>query len=157
MPVKDLAPGRQSRKRARASRPARRPQRAHASYLALVRLYPIHPIRSAEDLDEAITVLRKLLKRRKALDPQEQDYFDSLSHEVERYETEAVPMPVVSGVAMLRHLIEARDATLTQVAEDTGIALSTLSSVLKGARPLNLGHIKALAPYFGVEPAVFLD
>jgi antitoxin component HigA of HigAB toxin-antitoxin module len=157
MAVKEQSRGRGARHPAKAARPAGRPRRVSASYLALVRAYPLHPIRSAEDLDEAVAVLDKLLGRRKALDPQEQDYFDSLSHAIERYEAEAVPMPAVSGAAMLRHLIEARDASLSQVAAGTGVALSTLSSVLNGARELNLNHIKLLAPYFGVEPAVFLD
>jgi HTH-type transcriptional regulator / antitoxin HigA len=157
MTVKESARGRKARKPAKTSRLTSGPRRVSASYLALVRAYPLHPIRSDEDLDEAIAVLDKLMGRRKALDPQEQDYFDSLSHAIERYEAEAVPMPAVSGAAMLRHLIEARDAKLSQVAEGTGVALSTLSSVLNGGRELNLNHIKLLAPYFGVEPAVFLD
>ncbi len=127
-----------------------------SSYLALVAAYPIHPIHSEEDLDQAITVIDGLLGRRKPLDPQEQDYLDSLSHEVERYEAEAHPMPAVSDVAMLRHLIESREATLSEVAEATGIALSTLSSVLSGKRPLNRNHIETLAAHFGVEPGVFL-
>jgi HTH-type transcriptional regulator/antitoxin HigA len=126
------------------------------SYLALVVAYPNHPIRSEEDLDEAIAVIDKLLSRRKPLDPQEQEYLDSLSHEVERYEAEAHPMPAVSDAALLRHLIEAREGTLSEVAAATGIALSTLSSVLSGKRSLNRKHIEKLAPYFGVEPGVFL-
>ncbi len=131
-------------------------RRASSSYLALVITYPIHPIHSEEDLDQAIAVIDKLLSRRKPLDPQEQDYLDSLSNEVERYEAVAHPMPAVSDAAMLRHLIEARAVKLSEVAEATGIALSTLSSVLSGKRHLNRSHIEKLAPYFGVEPAVFL-
>jgi HTH-type transcriptional regulator/antitoxin HigA len=130
--------------------------RANASYLALVRVYPIHPIRSEEDLDDAIAVVDWLLSRRRQLDPQEKDYLESLSHEIERYEAVAHPMPAVSGAAMLQHLLEAREATLSEVADRTGIALSTLSAVLNNKRNLNLTHIQALAPYFGVEPAVFL-
>jgi HTH-type transcriptional regulator / antitoxin HigA len=131
--------------------------RVSTSYLALVVAYPIHPIRSDEDLGEAIGVIDKLLARKKPLDPQEQDYLDSLSHEVERYEAEAHPMPAVSDAAMLRHLIEARDVKLSEVAEVTGIALSTLSSVLTGKRQINRNHIEKLAPYFGVEAGVFLN
>jgi HTH-type transcriptional regulator/antitoxin HigA len=118
--------------------------------------YPIHPIRSEKDLDQAIAVIDKLISRRKPLDPQEKDYLDSLSHEVERYEAVAHPMPAVSDAAMLRHLIEARGVTLSEAAKGSGIALSTLSSVLSGKRHLNRSHIEKLAPYFGVEPAVFL-
>jgi HTH-type transcriptional regulator / antitoxin HigA len=108
-----------------------------SSYLALVAVYPIHPLRSEEDLDQAIAVIGKLLSRRKPLDAQEKDYLESLSHEVERYEEEGHPMPAVAEADMLRHLIDAREVTLLEVAEGTGIAVSTLSSVLSGKRRLN--------------------
>ena len=162
MPVQESAPeqkarntrhpARKSRKRAKKMRVIRlrapRTARVSSSYLALVMAYPIHPIRSDEDLDEAIRIIDKLLGRKKPLDPQEQDYLDSLSHEVEHYEAEAHPMPAVSGAAMLRHLIEARDVKLSEVAEGTGIALSTLSSVLSGKRQINRNHIAKLADSF---------
>jgi HTH-type transcriptional regulator / antitoxin HigA len=151
---------RKSRKTAKATRVVRLRvppgRRVNSSYLALVVAYPIHPIRSEEDLDQAIAVIDRLLSRRKPLDSQEQDYLESLSHEVERYEAEAHPMPAVSDAAMLRHLIDAREARLSDVAQATGIVLSTLSAVLSGKRPLNRKHIEKLAPYFGVEPGVFL-
>jgi HTH-type transcriptional regulator/antitoxin HigA len=145
MAVKEIARGCRAR------------QYASASYLALAKAYPIHPIRSEEDLDTAIAVVDRLLSRRKPLAPPEQDYLESLSHEIERYEAVAHPMPAVSGAAMLRHLVEARGVTLSKLAEETGIAVSTLSAVLNHRRNLNLTHIEKLAPYFGVEPSVFLD
>jgi HTH-type transcriptional regulator/antitoxin HigA len=130
--------------------------RANRAYLALVKKYPIHPLRSAEDLDRAIEVVDGLLSRQMPLDPQEQDYLDSLSHEIERYEAMAIPMPAVSDAAMLRHLIDAKGVTLSEASAATGIVISTLSAVMTGKRKLNLHHIQKLAPYFGVHPGVFL-
>lgn len=156
MAITELAEERRARKPGKARR-SKRGRRASLSYLALARVYPIHPIRSENDLDEAIAVVDGLLSRRKPLDPQEQDYLDSLGHEIERYEAAAHPMPAVSGSSVLRHLIEAREVTLSQVAAATGIVVSTLSAILAGKRSLNLAHLRVLAPYFGVEPSVFLD
>ena len=119
--------------------------------------FPIRPLRSEADLDQAIKILDRLLSRKKPLDEQEQGYFDSLSHEIERYEESNVPMPKVSGTAMLRHLIEAGELTLSSVASATGIAVSTLSSVMSGKRELNRNHIEKLAAFFGVAAGVFLD
>jgi HTH-type transcriptional regulator/antitoxin HigA len=130
---------------------------ASTSYLALTRAYPIHPIRSDADLDHAIAVLDSLQARAEPLDPQEQDYLESLAHEVERYEEEAYPMPAVSGGDMLRHLLEAHGTTISALARATGIAVSTLSSVLTNKRQLTLKHIPLLAAFFGVEQAVFLE
>jgi HTH-type transcriptional regulator/antitoxin HigA len=131
--------------------------RASASYLALARVYPIHPIRSDADLDLAIATLDGLQVRPEPLDSQEQDYLESLANEIERYESEAYPMPAVSGADMLRHLLDAHDTSISAVAEATQIAVSTLSAVLKNKRKLNLNHIRALATHFGVENAVFLE
>jgi HTH-type transcriptional regulator/antitoxin HigA len=148
----------------RSRKPLRRPtrgtvrrrSRASAAYLALAKVFPIQPIRSDKELDLAIAVVDKLLSRRKALSDQEQGYLESLSHEIERYESAAYPIPDVSGSAMLRHLLDAREATLSDVAEATGLALSTLSAILNDKRQLTLRHIHKLAPYFGVEPGVFV-
>ncbi len=158
-----------TKKATRSHRPALRPRkgsprraaRGSDSYLALARAFPLCPLRSEADLDRATRVLEGLLSRTRPLDAKEQDYLEVLSHEIERYEAEAYPMPEVSGADMLRYLIDQREVTLSEVAQATGVAVSTLSDILnqKAARKrkLNLDHIQALAPYFGVEPAVFLD
>lgn len=119
---------------------------------------PFHsPLRSDEELAEAIRVLDRLLSRKKPLDDQEQGYLESLSHEIRRFEDVNVPMPAVSGVVLLRHLIDARNATLSEVALGTGIAVSTISPILSGKRQLNRTHITNLASYFGVAPGLFLS
>jgi HTH-type transcriptional regulator/antitoxin HigA len=130
--------------------------RANARYLKLATAFPIRPLCSDVELDQAIGVIDRLLSRKQPLDQQEQGYLESLSHEIERYEAANVTIPNVSGAAMLRHLIETRDITLSELAATTGIAISTLSSVLGGKRELNRRHIEKLAPYFGVSPGVFL-
>ena len=138
-------------------RPARRKRLvASATYLALIAAYSIHPLRSDADLDDAIDMVDSLLSRSRPLDAQEKDYLDCLSHEIERYEEVVYPMPALSQADLLRQLMEARDATLSDVATGAGIAISTLSSILSEKRKLNLAHIRHLAPYFGVEPGVFL-
>src|SRR5687768_11519046 len=91
----------------------RKPAGASASYLALASAYPIHPIRSDDDLDNAIAMVDSLLSRPEPLDNQEQDYLESLGHEIERYEALAYPMPPLSESALLRQLMDARDATLS--------------------------------------------
>jgi HTH-type transcriptional regulator/antitoxin HigA len=131
--------------------------RASASYLTLAKRLPIKPIATESELDAAITVIDELLCRTKPLDPMESGYLESLSREIERYEDEAYPMPPVSDAEMVRHLIEAKEVTMSQVAAATGIAVSTISSVVAGKRQLNRNHIAKLAPYFGVEPGVFLE
>ena len=141
----------------RTSRTSTPSRGARESYFSLFRAFPIRPIRSEKELDEAIEVARKLFCRGKPLNRAEDDYFQLLSHEIERYEAVAYPMPPVPPAEMLRHLMEGHDTTLSKVADGSGVSLSTLSAVLNGKRKLNLTHIRSLASYFGVEPSVFLD
>ena len=124
-------------------------------YLELIRLFPLRPIRDDAELDAAIAVI-DALSDRGGLTPDEEDYLDVLGDLVEKYETEAHPMPAVSDAEMLRHLMEARETTQAAVASATGIAVSTVSEILAGKRALNRGHVEALARHFHVSPAVFL-
>ncbi len=123
-------------------------------YLELVLQFPLRPLRSDEELDEAIKMVDSLLTQ-KALAPEEDDYLEVLSDQVERYETEEYPMAPVSDGEMLRHLIEAKGVSQTEVAKGTGIVDSTISEVLSGKRSLKREHIGKLAKYFNVPPTVF--
>ncbi len=124
-------------------------------YLDLVRQFPLRPIRSEKVLDRATKVIDSLIDCT-SLSADQRDYLNVLSDLVEAYEEERYPMPKISDARMLRHLIEARGVSQTEVAKATGIANSTISAVLKGVRQLTREHIGQLAKYFHVEPGVFI-
>lgn len=125
-------------------------------YLALIQALPLRPLRGEADLDRAIAMI-DALSDREELAPAERDYLLVLAELIARYEDEHHPMPPVSGVQMLRHLIEAKGVTQARVAIETGIAESALSEVLAGKRQLNVRYIAALSRYFHVNPGVFIS
>jgi HTH-type transcriptional regulator/antitoxin HigA len=125
-------------------------------YVKLVRLFPLRPIRSERELDRASEVIDALLVRATPLAPLERDYLEVLGDLVERYEDAHHPMPEASGADVLRHLMEARGVTQSEVAAATGIVNSTISAVLSGKRRLSVGHIEKLAAFFHVGPGAFL-
>ena len=127
------------------------------AYLALVHAFPLKPLRSEEELDEAIRIVGGLLIRMKSLTEGEHDYLECLGYMIEIYEQEHYPMPAIDPARMIRHYMEARDLTASEVARGAGIAVSTLSAILNGKRKLTLDHIGRLAPFFHVKPSVFLD
>ena len=112
-------------------------------------------LRSDADLAKAIEQIDNLL-RKSALTRAEQALLRVLTGLVEKYESQAVQMPAVSDVEMLRHLIEANDLTQMKLAEETGIAMSTISEILHGKRKMNVSHIRAFAKRFGVKAGAFL-
>jgi HTH-type transcriptional regulator/antitoxin HigA len=125
-------------------------------YLDLIRRFPLRPIRTDDELAAANRVLDLLLARDE-LSADETDYLDVLGGLMERYEDEAHPLPPITDVDMLRYLIESRDVTQAKVAAGTGIVEPTISAILSGKRGLNRNHITALARFFQVSPAVFLN
>lgn len=129
--------------------------RASERYLALVKAFPLRPLGSDNELDEAIAMIDSLLDR-DDLAADEEDYLDVLSDQVERYEREHHPMPAVSDADMLRHLMESRGLTQTELAAATGVVVSTISSILSGKRRINRQHIEKFATHFKVNPSVFL-
>jgi len=132
-----------------------KPKNRRDRYLEWIREFPLRPIRSDKELQRALAVVDRLLDKKRPVQG-ERDYLDVLSSLVHRYEQERRPMPTVSDADMLRHLIEAKDVTQAQLARDTGIAESTISTVLGGGRRLSRNHIEKLARYFHVGAGAFL-
>jgi HTH-type transcriptional regulator/antitoxin HigA len=126
-----------------------------SKYLSLVRRFPLRPIRSEEELDRAVEVINGLIDRARGLTADEEDYLDVLGSLVKEYESATIPEPEVSDADMLRHLIEAKGVTQSEVSRKTGIAVSTISEILSGARAMNQAHMERLARYFHIDPAVF--
>ena len=92
---------------------------ARDRYLDLVVQFPLRPIRSDEELEEAVRMVDSLLDRRD-LAPEEEDYLEVLGDLIERYEGEAHPMAPVSDAEMLRHLIEAKGVSQTEISSGHG-------------------------------------
>lgn len=129
-------------------------QRCSARYLKLIKRYPLRPIRSEAELDVAISVLNTLLDRPK-LAQDEKDYRDVLGDLIHQFESEYYPPEPVSDAEMLRHLIEAKEATQASVAKDCEIAESTISAILAGSRKPTRNHIAKFARHFHVSQEVF--
>jgi HTH-type transcriptional regulator/antitoxin HigA len=132
---------------------------AHAgeSYLELVRECPLRIIHTEAEYRRAIAMLDRLSDRGPARTEDETEYLLALALFVERYERAHEPIPAATGVEMLAYLIESHGVKQGDVAARTGLADSTISEILAGKRKMNVKHIEALARFFKVEPAVFLD
>lgn len=126
-------------------------------YLALVRAFPLLHLRDDGHLDAAMAVLWPLLEQ-PARSRAEEEYIAALTDLVERYEDATVRIPPVSGVAMVRHLLEDRGLAQNDLVPIFGTA-SAVSEVLneRRGRTLTVEHIRRLALFFHVSPAVFLD
>lgn len=117
--------------------------------------FPLAPIRDDAHLAAAIDTINSLIDQPE-LSPGEEMYLYALSDLVERYESEQIEMPQVSGVAILRHLMEANDMKQKGLVPFFG-SKSVVSEVLSGKRPLARSHITKLSERFGLPADVFID
>ena len=112
-------------------------------------------IHTAAQLNEAIAVMDRFLEQGD-LSPAERDYLDTLSTLVEAYEREHISMPTVSGVDVLRHLMEANELRQADLL-DIFPTRSVVSEILGGTRQLTLAHMRGLSRRFGVPVDVFIS
>lgn len=124
------------------------------SDLALIREFPLRPLRSEADLDAAIAMTHKLIDRAER-DADENDYPEVLAGLIHAYEAEVDPLPELDPVAALRFLIEENGITQSQLAEQTGLAMATISEILNGKRSISPKARQTLAKRFRVDPSLF--
>jgi len=123
------------------------------SYLKLVTAFPLASIRSDEHLQAAQRVLDQLLARGEIKGGEEM-YLDALSDLVAAYEDEHHAIGPSSDADMLRHLMEAKGVTQSQLSRDTSVPKSTISEILAGKKPLSRHLIRKFADYFQVDASV---
>src|SRR5207249_2068536 len=109
------------------------------------------------ELDRAIEIIDGLVARGfEDLTAGEDAYLDVLSDLVEKYEKEHHPIPEASALEVLQFLMEDRNLNQRALALGAGIAVSTMSDIMACRRKINLDHMKKLAQFLQVSPAVFM-
>ena len=122
-------------------------------YLELVKEFPLTSIRSAKHLEEAQTVIDKLLAKG-TLPKGEELYLDALSDLVATFEDQHCPIEPASDADILLHLMEAKGITQAQLHRDTEIAKSAISEVLAGKKSFSRRMMRTFADYFKVDVSV---
>lgn len=126
-------------------------------YLKLVRQFPLRPIRNKRELDRAMKLAGHLATYDEGtLPPGEQDYLDALTVFVEDYQRRhPAEMPEVTPLAMLKHLMEEHQMSITDLGGVIG-SQSNASLILSGKRTISKRVLRLLSQHFGVAPHVFL-
>lgn len=83
-------------------------------------------------------------------------YLQALADLIETYENAHVPIPPLSGVELLRFLMDEHGLRQKDLTPLFGTA-SIASDVLSGKRPLAFSHIKRLSRRFGLPVDAFID
>jgi HTH-type transcriptional regulator/antitoxin HigA len=122
-------------------------------YRALLTAYPPRPIEDEVELqrvEERVWEMLAIDERSRAQDA----YLTLLSEQIERWESEHVVIPPLSGVELVKALLTDRGLRQKDLVAVFGTE-SIVSEVLSGKRELQTKHIERLAEFFHVSPAAF--
>lgn len=125
-----------------------------ADYRRLIEAFPLVSIQDDAHLDEAVAVIHRLLDKG-LLSSGEEAYLGALTDLVETYEDAHVVIPDISGLRLLRHLMDANDLTQADLAPLFGTP-SIVADVLMGKRRMTLAHIQRLSERFKLPANAFI-
>ncbi len=115
----------------------------------------LRPIHKKSDYKEALSVATELASR-EDLTAEQADYLEILTKIIADYEEEHIKMSKHSPQEILKFLVEENQMS----GSDLGRILGSRTlgpALLKGRRSLSKTHIKKLAEYFSVSPALFFS
>jgi HTH-type transcriptional regulator/antitoxin HigA len=124
-------------------------------WLDVVKIVAVDRIRSDDDYDRVTAFMEEVIAEigRKKNHPL-CGLMDILEMRLQEYDDVRSPMDDVTGVDLLRFLME-QHGLRQQDLPELG-SQGVVSEILKGKRELNLRHIEVLSQRFKVPPAVFL-
>ena len=126
-------------------------------YVRLLERFPPRVIRTKAQLAATEHEIESLLARKSRLDDSERAYLDLLSKLVEDWEEEHVQMPSISGVDLIKVLLEDRGLSQRDlVRADVFATDSVASEVLSGRQNPTVAHVARLAEYFSLPADLFI-
>lgn len=88
------------------------------------------------------------------LNEEQEDYLEAVSHFVNEYE--GGYRSEISGLDLLRHLVEENGLTGVQLSEILGGSRMLGAMILRGERRITADHARRLGERFAMEPGAFL-
>lgn len=125
------------------------------SYIELLQKFPPRPIKSEVEFLAVQEVIDNLLDSGE-ITPEKRDYINVLGILVHEYEEKHVSIPDLSGVELLKALIDEfslKQKDLVSIFKTESI----VSAILNGQRRFTVEHIEKLADFFHISPSVFFS
>jgi len=124
------------------------------NYQGLLALHMLRPIHDKADYSNALAILDAMAGH--TLNPDQDDYFETLCLLVEAYESSHLPgLPAKRGLPLLKHLVEENSISGADLSRLLGTDRSLGVRILNGERNLTIDHAKKLASRFHVPMEIF--
>lgn len=127
------------------------------TYKQLLSWYPIKSIRDEAEYDATVKIAETLAVYN-VLNEDQTRYLDTISTLIEVYEDQhmTIDWPNLSGLEILKGLLEDHRMTASDFARLIGVHRSLGTRILNGERNLTVAHIRILAERFKVSPELFM-
>ena len=126
-------------------------------YTALCRVFLPRPIHDAVDYANVVEVADAMALWHEDFTGDQADYFDLLCSLIEEYDSKNAHWPKLTGVDVLKHLLEENDLAAADLSRLLGSSRNVGAMILRGDRNLTLSHIRKLATHFRVSPDLFIE
>jgi antitoxin component HigA of HigAB toxin-antitoxin module len=126
-------------------------------YFNLVRAFPLRRLRSASDHAKAKEIFLGLSRGKP--DRGTRDYLEVLVDLIAEYERrwgQAIDTSGVTASELIRHRLEERGTSVSQLSRETGIPQPNLSEMLNGSPDWSKSAIRALSKLFNIRAERFL-
>ncbi len=127
------------------------------NYEGLCRRFLPRPIRDQHDYASTLEMARSLAGYEDEMTADQEDYFDILCTLLEAWDREHVTWPKVSGLELLKHLLDNNGLTGADLSRLLGATSPRLGPmILRGERRITAAHARRLGEHFCLEPGAFL-
>jgi HTH-type transcriptional regulator/antitoxin HigA len=126
-------------------------------YAALCRVFLPRPIHDAVDYTNIVEVADAMVLWHDDFTRDQADYFELLCSLIEEYDAKNVKWPQVTGLDMLKHLLDAQSMRAADLSRLLGGSRNLGAMILRGERKLTLNHVRTLARHFHVSADLFLS
>jgi HTH-type transcriptional regulator / antitoxin HigA len=126
-------------------------------YAALCRLFLPRPIHDAVDYANVVEVADAMVLWHDDFSRDQADYFELLCSLIEEYDSKNVKWPKVTGVDVLKHLLDEHSLAAADLSRLLGGSRNLGAMILRGERKLTLKHVRTLSRHFRVSADLFLS
>ncbi len=126
-------------------------------YPGLCRVFMPRPIRDKTDYANTAEIADAMVLWNEDFSRDQEDYFDHLCTLLERYDAEHVKWPKVSGLRMLKYLLENHGMNGADLSRLLGASRQLGPMILRGEREITAAHARVLGKHFALDPGAFIQ
>ena len=126
-------------------------------YEALCRVFLPRPIRDKADYANTVEIADAMALCNEEFSRDQEDYFDLLCSLIEAWDKEHVKWRKVSGLEMLKHLLQNHKLSGADLSRLLGGSRQLGPMILRGERSITAEHARALGKHFCLPAGAFIE